>query len=158
LRRRWLDEVENVATPAGAAALLEAKEDGRVKLLVTSRALNFRRKNHKLFSRGAYTPLECQGPRQDNLLAFARTLPDRQALVVAPLRYARLTKAADITAPVTGSVWADTWLNIPGVEAGQKYCNRFTGEELIVKEQNGLAGLALEEVLAAFPVALLEKI
>jgi (1->4)-alpha-D-glucan 1-alpha-D-glucosylmutase len=158
LRRRWLDEVENVSTPAGAAALLEAKEDGRVKLLVTSRALNFRRKNPNLFSRGAYTPLECQGPRQDNLLAFARTLPGRQALVVAPLRYVRLTRAADITAPVTGSVWADTWLIIPGAEAGQKYCNLFTGEELVVKEHNGLGGLALEEVLAAFPVALLEKI
>lgn len=158
LRRRLLSEVENIAGPTGAAALLETKEDGRVKLLVTSRALNFRLSNHKLFSRGAYTPLESQGPRQDNLLAFARTLHDRQALVVAPLRYVRLTRAADITAPVTGNVWADTRLILPGAEIGQKYRNLFTGEVVAVNAQNGLPGLALEEVLAAFPVALLEKI
>ncbi len=157
LRQRLLAEVEKVAEPEAAAALLDTKEDGRVKLLVTSRALTFRRDNHKLFYKGTYTPLEFQGPHQD-LLAFARTLQQQQAIVVAPLRYTRLTKGTDVAAPVTGSVWADTWLTLPGAEAGQKYRNLFTGEELVVKEQNGTTGLALEEILAAFPVALLEKI
>lgn len=158
LRNRYLSEVEKISDPEGAAALLENKEDGRVKLLVISRALKFRQANHKLFYRGTYTPLEFQGPRQDHLVAFARNFEDQQALVVAPIRYTRLTKGADTITPVTGNVWADTWLALPGVEVGQKYRNLLTGENVAVREQNGSTGLALEEVLAAFPVALLEKI
>ena len=35
LRQRLLTEVEKVADPAAVAALLDTKEDGRVKLFVT---------------------------------------------------------------------------------------------------------------------------
>ncbi|MBN9389656.1 MAG: malto-oligosyltrehalose synthase [Chloroflexi bacterium] len=158
LRQRLLTQVEKVEDAGGAAELLENKADGRVKLFVTSRALNFRRQNHKLFYKGNYNPLEVQGVRPESVLAFARTLQQEQALVVAPVHYTGLSKNADPAAPVTGAAWANGWLVVPGVEAGQRYRNLLTGEELLVKEQNGTLGLALDEILAGFPVALLEKL
>jgi maltooligosyltrehalose synthase len=57
-----------------------------------------------------------------------------------------------------GAVWSDTWLEVPGATAGQAFRNLFTGEVVEAEERNGKAGLALEQVLAVFPVALLERI
>jgi (1->4)-alpha-D-glucan 1-alpha-D-glucosylmutase len=54
--------------------LLERPEDGRVKMYVTARALNFRRGRAELFSRGAYVPLRAAGRRADSVVAFARKL------------------------------------------------------------------------------------
>src|SRR5215212_2094697 len=49
--------------------LLERPEDGRVKLYVTARALNFRRERADLFARGRYAPLAARGRRTANGLA-----------------------------------------------------------------------------------------
>src|SRR5262249_23699981 len=57
LRSKLLNEVEQINEVAGAANLLETKEDGRLKLYVTIRSLCFRQQNRALFESGAYTPL-----------------------------------------------------------------------------------------------------
>jgi (1->4)-alpha-D-glucan 1-alpha-D-glucosylmutase len=74
LRSRLLESLEAVpaGTVAGAASLLERIEDGRLKLLVTSRALRFRRQRRELFARGAYHPLRARSPREELVAAFAR--------------------------------------------------------------------------------------
>ena len=72
LRRRLLDRVDKVSDAKGAAALVDAKEDGRVKLFVTSRALRYRRENRELFAQGAYTAIEPQGKYTESLVAYAR--------------------------------------------------------------------------------------
>jgi (1->4)-alpha-D-glucan 1-alpha-D-glucosylmutase len=157
LRRRLLDEVAPVADAAGAAALVEAKADGRIKLFVTNRALTYRRDHVELFQAGAYTPLTAQGRHAECSVAFARSAGARQVLVVVPVLTAGLAKSGERVTPV-GAVWADTWLEIPAASAGQAYRNLFTGEIVEAQERNGKVGLALAEVLAVFPVALLERI
>ena len=110
--RRLLDRVEKIKSAKGMAALVEAKEDGRIKLLVTSRLLNYRRANRVLFDEGSYVPLEAQGKYADNIVAFARTHEDRTAIAVAPRLTTRLGKSGELTTPV-GQVWSGTWLVIP---------------------------------------------
>lgn len=157
--RNWLlGEVEQINDVAGAANLLDTKEDGRIKLFVTSRALHFRQENTALFERGAYTPLEVSGPRQDNICAFVRSLDGKEALAVAPRFMTRLATKPGEPGPVVGAVWQDSWLVLPGATGDEKYRNIFTGEIVKVTSQDGKPALALSEVLAAFPVALLEKI
>jgi (1->4)-alpha-D-glucan 1-alpha-D-glucosylmutase len=157
LRRRLLDEVAAVTDPAGAAALMEARADGRIKLFVTSRALTYRRDHADLFQAGAYTPLVAQGRHAECSVAFARSAGDRQVITVVPVLAAGLAKSGERITPV-GAVWSDTWLEVPGATAGQAFRNLFTGEVVEAEERNGKAGLALEQVLAVFPVALLERI
>ena len=156
LRRRLLDQVEKVRDAKGAASLVASKEDGRIKLLVTSRALNFRRSNLTLFRQGSYTPITVEGKHADNIIAYARSHENQAALVVAPCLMTRLGKAGETILPV-GQVWSGSWLPVPGASEGDSYRNIFTGEVLQVRTQNDTAGLPLEEVLAAFPVALLER-
>jgi (1->4)-alpha-D-glucan 1-alpha-D-glucosylmutase len=55
-----------------ARELASAKEDGRVKLYVSHRALRYRKEHPALFATGEYLPLETSGPRQEHVFAFAR--------------------------------------------------------------------------------------
>ena len=157
LRAHLLYEVDQVADAAGAAALVAAKDDGRIKLLVTSRALRYRRDNPKLFAQGGYTPITAEGKHADNIVAFARSQGAQQAVVVVSCLLTRLARGADPVTP-TGAVWAGSWLPVPGATAGDQFRNIFTAEVITAQDRNGTVGLPLEAALAAFPVALLEKL
>ena len=157
LRRRLLAQVEKVRTARAAASLLDSKEDGRIKLFVTSRALNFRRANLPLFQQGSYTPLTVEGKHSGNIIAYARGFEGNMAVAVAPCLMTQLGKAGETTVPV-GQVWAGSWLSLPGASEGDSFRNVFMGEVLGASSHDGAVGIPLEEVLAVFPVALLEKV
>jgi (1->4)-alpha-D-glucan 1-alpha-D-glucosylmutase len=136
---------------------VDTKEDGRIKLLVTSRALNFRRANLRLFQRGSYTPIAVEGKHAGNIVAYARAYESSMAVAVAPCLVTQLGKAGETVVPV-GHVWSGSWLPLPGASEGDTFRNDYTGETLSASSRNGSVGLPLEEVLAVFPVALLEKV
>jgi (1->4)-alpha-D-glucan 1-alpha-D-glucosylmutase len=55
--------------------------DSRFKQFLIARVLAARRKSPRLFSKGAYLPLETSGPLREHVAAFARILPDSAAVV-----------------------------------------------------------------------------
>ena len=57
--------------------------------------------------------------------------------------------------PLGREVWHDTRLVLPGIDPKMRFRNVFTGELLTVDGQGSAAGLAVADVLACFPVALL---
>ena len=59
-------------------------EDGRIKLFLIHRALQARRANRRLFQHGAYQKLTVIGSLKSHVVAFARDLGERRALVVVP--------------------------------------------------------------------------
>jgi (1->4)-alpha-D-glucan 1-alpha-D-glucosylmutase len=69
----------------------------------------------------------------------------------------RLGKSGENITPIS-QIWAGSRLALPRAEAGKAFRNVFTGEVIEAQEQDGIVGLALDEVLANFPVALLEGI
>jgi (1->4)-alpha-D-glucan 1-alpha-D-glucosylmutase len=81
--------------------------DNRVKLLVTARLLELRRRHLDLFARGAYRPLEVSGRRRDHVFAFARELGSECAVTIAT----RLT--CSIGATGWPDWWADTAVTLP---------------------------------------------
>jgi (1->4)-alpha-D-glucan 1-alpha-D-glucosylmutase len=157
LRKRLLSAVERVKDTKGAAALLDSIEDGRVKLLVTARALNFRRDNRALFERGSYTPIEVEGKHASNIVAFAREHEAAAAVIVAPRLLTRLASGGERLTPA-GEVWAGSRLPLPFAAEGARLRNVFTGEELTVEDAGGGPLLPLERVLGHFPVALLRTV
>ena len=78
-------------------------EDGRIKMVVTSKLLNFRREHAELFSQGEYIPLEVTGARADHVIAFARHLHDQWCIVAVPRLMASLDNGA----------WDDTEIKLP---------------------------------------------
>ncbi len=138
-----------------AAELLATMPDGRIKLYLIYQSLQFRRARVRLFTEGAYVPLEVSGSKRDHVCAFARSINHETILVVVPRLVARLANAIE-QPPMGAEVWKTTRLALPAALANHSYRNILTGEVLTTDNQNGSSGLWLSELLGSFPVALLE--
>lgn len=136
--------------------LLNDSHDGRAKLYVVWRSLNYRRDNSTLFSEGEYVPLSSAGTRKNHLCAFAWQKEKQQLVVAAPRLVAGLTGNTG-KAPTGTEVWGNTCLLLPRKTRGKSYRNIFTGETVSVREESkGI--LLLADVFKAFPVAILELV
>jgi (1->4)-alpha-D-glucan 1-alpha-D-glucosylmutase len=129
--------------------------DGRIKLYTIHRALMCRRRAHDLFQAGAYVALSAAGERAQHLCAFARRQQVRAVLTVVPRLAAPLTDNG-ARLPLGGDVWGDTCLRLPQDLPGGPYLNLLTGTEVgAVSSETGTL-LRVAEILADFPVALLQ--
>lgn len=159
VRARMLQDLQKQTSQLGAdllplvRELLEAKEDGRIKLYITYKGLTYRREHPLLFAQGSYVPLRASGHQKRHICAFARSGNSVRVVVAAPVLITGLTKGALID-PVGEEIWRDTVLTIPG-QPGDTYLNIFTGEVVEAVAMNGRAALPLKSVLRVFPVALL---
>jgi (1->4)-alpha-D-glucan 1-alpha-D-glucosylmutase len=136
-------------------SLLGRPEDGRVKMYVTTRALNFRRERAELFSHGKYEPLAARGRRAENVLAFARTRGDDACVAIAARFFTRLGVGIEGPLSLSAGAWGDTELPLGesgGVEAA-RWRDVFTGREFDARG----GALRLSEVLSPLPVALLSR-
>jgi (1->4)-alpha-D-glucan 1-alpha-D-glucosylmutase len=120
--------------------------DGRIKLYLTYKGLNFRRAHAGLFLKGDYLPLEAG----ERVCAFARRLRGKWAVAAAPRLVASRARAAGALLPL--GIWAGDGLKLPA-EAPRRWRNVFTGEGL---EANSKGVIRLAKVFASFPVALLD--
>jgi (1->4)-alpha-D-glucan 1-alpha-D-glucosylmutase len=127
--------------------LLQHSRDGRIKLWLTARALNFRRDHQELFQRGEYTALHVTRGREEHVVAFARRLGEEAAIVAVPRFTYTLMKGKE-EAPL-GAVWGDSALVLPPGLAGRRIHNIFTGERFEAGES-----ILCREIFAGFPVAL----
>ena len=137
--------------PATFGDLVRHRIDGRLKLLVTTRALRLRHDRRAVFARGAYVALEARGARAAHAFAFLRTHGGDAALTVVP----RLTTAlvgSPTDVPVGEAAWADTEIVVPPEYRASRWRDVLTGRS--VRATPG-GSLRLAEVCAALPVALL---
>lgn len=140
-----------------ARDVVATRQDGRIKLYLTYKALNFRRENRELFEAGRYLPLTVEGPRQEHVCAFQRSVNGRSCLVLVPRFCSRLIEKAD-GLPLGAAIWAETRLLLPDETKPGSYRNLFSGEILQPVQENGLCSFVLAEIFATFPVALLERL
>ena len=132
-RRRLLAELANLDAPAVWARA----DEGLPKLKVVREALHLRRRQSEaLGAGGAYTPLVARGDKAGHVVAFLRG--DRVATVVPRLVLG------------LGGEWGDTTVELPP----GRWHNVLTGTS--TGDVDG-GPVLLADLLAAFPVALLER-
>jgi (1->4)-alpha-D-glucan 1-alpha-D-glucosylmutase len=152
-RRSLLSQMQREAEgdAPGLAARLLAAADGRLKLWVTSRALSLRRSRAVVFEKGDYERLDASGPREQQVVAFARRY-DGQAVIAVVGRF--FTRLPD---PPTGEgAWGSTVLKLPAGSA-PVWRDALAGGE--ARTTGGLdPRLPLAEVFRHLPVALLEEV
>ncbi|GFE60697.1 malto-oligosyltrehalose synthase [Geobacter sp. AOG2] len=162
LRRRLLDDLIRMESSTGAMEtareVVANRYDGRIKLYLTRKALNVRRENRELFESGRYLPLVVEGSCQEHVCAFERSINNRSVIVVAPRLFSRLLHHDYNELPLGPQVWGDTRINQPFGNLVGRYRNIFTGEQLTLDRQTGQPSLALKDILASFPVAMLEQL
>jgi (1->4)-alpha-D-glucan 1-alpha-D-glucosylmutase len=139
------------ADPALIDELTGSPEDGRAKMHVFRSVLRARRERFALFSEGGYEPLTARGPEARHVIAFARSHRGETAIVVVPRLAASLTGGQ--LAPIGARVWGETTLELPQTVAGRSWRCELTGRTVLGGA--GDEGIAMAEILATFPVALL---
>ncbi len=138
-----------------ARELVDHWPDNRIKLYTIHRALTCRRRIADVFQAGAYVPLRAEGACKDHLCAFARQAEGRTVLTVVPRLTAGLTDNG-ARLPLGRDLWGDTWLALPEALPQGPYTNLFTGVEIGGDEHESVPHLVAGEILADFPVSLLE--
>jgi len=103
--------LEDLNKRADVPQLLKHWSDGRLKMYVTSRLLQFRRRHARLFAEGEYVPLRVTGARPEHVIAFARRFQNDWCLVAVPRLCASLTHAG--TPPLGKKAWKDTRIEVP---------------------------------------------
>jgi len=149
-RGALLKELQNRASgnlPQLLKELLAAPEDGCIKLFLIYRALQARRAERELFQHGAYQKLTIIGSLKGHVVAFARELGERRALVVAPRFPTSLVKDGEY--PLGEAVWHETRV-LPPTGSRLRWYDALSGQTV-----QGEEALWLREVLDQFPVALL---
>jgi (1->4)-alpha-D-glucan 1-alpha-D-glucosylmutase len=140
--------------PGLCAELLRRPGDGRVKLLVTARALRHRRLNRARYDRGGHLPLFADGQRARHLVAFARALDGTASLTLVGRLFAAL--ASDGKTPVGEATWGDTRVVLPPTLPQGAYRDVLTGGVVELDRSRGTADIRLAQAFANLPVAILE--
>jgi len=129
------------------ATLLNNPADGAVKMFVTSQLLGFRKQNRELFERGEYTSLVAKGSLANHVIAFARSLENKMAVVIAT----RFMSGLD---DIRKMDWGETSIELKSDAAGC-YRDVLRNNPLCVSQSE--PRILLSEVCSDMPVALLSR-
>lgn len=154
-RVRLLEEMEQRSSgdePGFIQELLANWKDGKIKLFLTARLLNFRKRHSQLFQQGEYVPIRALGKKSEHVISFSRHRGKDWALVIAPRFMAALTGGKGM--PIGEKAWGKTRLILPA-EAPTAWQNILTNEALIAARARGRAELRLAYMLSSFPIAVL---
>jgi (1->4)-alpha-D-glucan 1-alpha-D-glucosylmutase len=111
------------------------------------RLLHLRRERPGTFGNGAYAALQTEGPRGENIVAFARD----DIVVAVPRLARRLLERADGPPRLA---FGDERIRL-APDAATRYVDRFTGAVVEAESSEGNLSLPAREVFAAFPAAVL---
>ena len=161
VRTTLLNELIRQEAMAGtletAREVVATRHDGRIKLHLTCKALNFRRAHRTLFEAGSYAPLTVEGSSWEHVCVFERSERDSSILVVVPRLCSSLIGDHD-GLPLGTEVWRDTRIVLSSGCAASRFRNLFTGEMVASDQQKESFGLMVSDVLTDYPVALLERV
>lgn len=149
LRRRMLTEVARVEAglPGSLGGVLDRWPDGGVKLFLTRRLLQARRRFQNLFREGSCRAIEAGGTYAENLFAFERRLGNQRVVVCVPRLVCAMVHPGQMPC---GRHWQDTCLRLGRGGAGVWH-NCITGQQLVCRGEE----LAMGALCARFPGAVL---
>ncbi len=127
--------------------------DGRLKLLLTWRLLALRRRWPRLFTEGEYLPLRSEGPRAEQVVAFARRRGAEQVVIAAARLSARLPGEGPF--PLGEASWGDTAIAAPEACDWTGARSAITGCAIALQAGPEGPSLPLARVFAELPVAVL---
>ncbi len=130
---------------AKSEELMQNWPDGRIKMFLIQRTLQFRRENVDLFQRGEYLPLRASGTFADCCVSFARKLNDRWIVIIAPRLSSR------IGFPPTGEKWKDTAIELPESLSLGNASELFACRELRIQDRQ----LKMSDAMSILPFAVI---
>ncbi|MFL6603393.1 MAG: malto-oligosyltrehalose synthase [Steroidobacteraceae bacterium] len=160
-RRTMLASLESIDMDACVdrglmKSLVDGMSDGRCKLFLTWKVLQFRRDHESLFRDGEYLALRVTGEHASNVCAFARRHEGKLAITIAPRLYLRLLGPDREDPPLGESVWEDTAVELPKeCDETVQLKNVLDGKTVPTARAGNRVTLRVADALAHFPVGLL---
>ncbi|MCU0229068.1 MAG: malto-oligosyltrehalose synthase, partial [Bryobacterales bacterium] len=154
-RQHLLEELKHAEAEDRATLLRSLRghwRDGRIKLYLTFKTLEFRRDHAALFSQGSYVPLRVEGHLAKHVFAFARACGDEWVICAVPIHVTTLMPVQE--ALCTEELWKDTRIVLPD-GAPVAWMSVFSGD--VMRSKAGL-GLSATALFTGFPVVLLHAV
>ena len=140
-------------------SLVDGIRDGRGKLFLTWKVLQFRRDHESLFRDGEYIPLRVTGEHASNVCGFVRRHEGKLAVTIAPRLYLRLLGPDREDPPLGESVWEDTAVELPKECAETvQFKNVLDGKTVSIVRTGNRLTVRVADALAHFPVGLLATV
>ena len=159
-REQMLDNVDAVLRLAAGdrrkalVRLVETRESGALKLLVTAAALRLRNDMTDVFLDGDYLPLEVDSTVDGRAVAFARVSSEGRAVIaIAPHLFCGLL--SDEHPLPLGEVWRTSRVMLPPALAPLAFTNALTGAAVKPITTASGSWLFVGQCLDVLPVALL---
>jgi (1->4)-alpha-D-glucan 1-alpha-D-glucosylmutase len=143
--------------PELARELTIKKDNGKIKLYLIYKALNYRKTAKAVFQHGDYLPLEALGEKAHNVCTFARKWENSVVLIIVPRFLTKLIQQPE-GLPFGKEVWKDSYIVVPFENPGTKYQNIFTREIVTTASHKEATVLYISEIFTHFPVVLMERI
>lgn len=125
-------------------------EDGYIKLYMVQKTLQFRKKFSEIFSKGSYLPLEVKGKMQNHVIAFARMLDKKAAIIIVGRFFTFFMK--DFLTTIEQNAWQKTFVELPQEFSNCRLTNIFDENKILSKSNC----IALENAFKNLPVVLIE--
>ncbi|WP_283190741.1 malto-oligosyltrehalose synthase [Pseudomonas sp. PMCC200344] len=139
---------QSMQTPLELPELLADWRDGRIKQALIAHVLNLRLEHTELFRRGTYQALEVVGSQAHRVLAFARSLEGKRAIVIVPIRCAELLKNS-AEPRIDAPLWGDTRVKLPFTVPDENLKGLFSGTTVTHQRE-----LNISDALVDFPINL----
>jgi (1->4)-alpha-D-glucan 1-alpha-D-glucosylmutase len=140
--KRRRDMLESLAT-ANPQDLVRNWPDGRIKMFLTQRVSQFRRKHIEIFQRGEYLPLTSNGTFAECCICFGRQLEDQWIVVIAPRISSR------VGFPPIAETWTDTTVEFPETLSLERAHDLFTCCPIPMQDRR----MKLADALSTLPFA-----
>ncbi|HEY1024652.1 MAG TPA: 4-alpha-glucanotransferase, partial [Sphingobacteriaceae bacterium] len=145
-RADWLNEIHRQQDEKRfIEGLWHNRQNEKVKLWLTNKLFQLRKKYNEVFAGGHYIPLQVRGKYKKNFLAYARRYRSHWIVAGVPLHLAAMAPKN-----ATEEIWEDTRIVLPE-EAPARWGNLFT-----YPETGSGREIYLREVLTGFPLLLLD--
>jgi (1->4)-alpha-D-glucan 1-alpha-D-glucosylmutase len=159
-RQQMLDQIivaeQQSHSPADLLqSLVEAPEDGRIKLFLVHHLLRMRREYPHVFAAGSYEPIQFQGPHREHLIGFARRYQNQLLVTVVP-RFTVSLVDHPKAPPVGSNVWTNEDVAILPEFDGEAICRSLLSGERISTpgiSDRGNITLRIAELFSNLPVA-----
>ena len=141
-------EILQSLSSATPGELMQTWPDGRIKMYLSQRFLQFRREHSDLFHRGEYLALQAAGTFAESCVSFVRQLNDNWIAVIAP----RLSSRVGF--PPIGEAWQDTAIYLPETLSLKNAHGLFTCRP--IRSQKRL--VAVRDVFSELPFAVITNL
>src|SRR4029079_8931730 len=146
-RIQWLNEFsENDIDEDARQQLWNDRYNGKIKLWLTNKLLQWRKEQKDFLHKAEYIPLLINGTYKDHVLAFARKYQQTVYIVALPLHLAELCKTQK--KDINEIDWKDTGIVLPGKLVGE------IGN--ILTQKSFKEKISIKDLFSQFPVALLK--